>query len=207
MRRFPREVLVEIVEPGEMIAQDEAALAMLVAGRGSLSSVLGDESTRRRLFSGHVNWQRVFIARINGVTVGFLAFQWEGDGPYRSIRLADFFREFGVLSGWWRGWVHHFLEWRTRTFGLYIYGLKVVTQARRRGVARALIMAAEVYARNIGASTLELEVLEENTKAKAFYASLGFETAVARDSGWFRRFLGVGRVLHLKKHLIPDSVL
>ena len=45
---------------------------------------------------------------------------------------------------------------------------------RRRGIARALLEAAERYARDAAASELRVGVLSENTPARQLYRSQGF---------------------------------
>ncbi|MGW2056168.1 N-acetyltransferase family protein [Streptomyces sp. NPDC001840] len=55
-----------------------------------------------------------------------------------------------------------------------IQGLAVYEWARGRGVARALLRAAALHARNQGARRLTLRVLGYNTAARALYESEGF---------------------------------
>ncbi|HLE97003.1 MAG TPA: GNAT family N-acetyltransferase [Candidatus Thermoplasmatota archaeon] len=50
----------------------------------------------------------------------------------------------------------------------------VVPDARRRGVARALLAFAERHARSAGAARIELQVLRSNEAAKKLYAELGY---------------------------------
>jgi ribosomal protein S18 acetylase RimI-like enzyme len=52
--------------------------------------------------------------------------------------------------------------------------LVVAARARRRGIGRALMAAADTWARERGASELELTVYVANTEAEAFYRSLGY---------------------------------
>ncbi|MFE4172368.1 GNAT family N-acetyltransferase [Streptomyces sp. NPDC056909] len=55
-----------------------------------------------------------------------------------------------------------------------IQGLVVYQWARRRGVARALLRAAALHARNQGARRLTLRVLGPNTAARTLYESEGY---------------------------------
>ncbi|WP_371820198.1 GNAT family N-acetyltransferase [Verticiella alkaliphila] len=57
---------------------------------------------------------------------------------------------------------------------LNIHDLAVLAEHRGHGVSRALMQAAEVLAREIGACKLTLEVLSGNTIAQAAYARFGF---------------------------------
>ena len=56
----------------------------------------------------------------------------------------------------------------------YIGELIVAGHAARRGIGRALITAAEAWARDHGLENLTLHTGIFNTEARAFYASLGF---------------------------------
>ncbi|MCZ7572391.1 MAG: GNAT family N-acetyltransferase [Ardenticatenaceae bacterium] len=56
----------------------------------------------------------------------------------------------------------------------YIYDLYVVPEARRRGVARALMAAAEDLARRRGYREIGLTVATHNDAARHLYESLGY---------------------------------
>jgi ribosomal protein S18 acetylase RimI-like enzyme len=58
---------------------------------------------------------------------------------------------------------------------LAVHGLAVAPEARRRGVATALLTAAEQRARERGARKLSLRVLSTNPDAIRLYTQLGFE--------------------------------
>jgi ribosomal protein S18 acetylase RimI-like enzyme len=60
---------------------------------------------------------------------------------------------------------------------LNIHDLAVLPQYRRRGIARALLHAAEDYARRQGCCRLTLEVLENNSGARDLYRRFGFDDA------------------------------
>lgn len=173
---------------------------MLATGRGTLAFLLGEQDARFRLFSGCVNWDRVFLARLDGRIVGFLAFQWERKGPYTSA-LSNFSREFGKVSGVFRWGLYSLLEWRTWWRGFYVYGLKTIPRARRRGVAGALLKAAECYANNLGAKVVELEVHDANERALAFYRAQGYQVGGVWRLGLMSRLLGFSAVLRLVKSL------
>lgn len=63
-----------------------------------------------------------------------------------------------------------------------ILTLAVHPQARRHGVARALVEAAA----GLGAASLFLEVADDNTAARALYAAAGF-AEVGRRGGYYAR--------------------
>ena len=64
----------------------------------------------------------------------------------------------------------------TPDFG-FVFGVYVVPEARRRGVARALMREAARVARDAGRGWIVLGVDTPNQAARALYADLGFEDA------------------------------
>jgi ribosomal protein S18 acetylase RimI-like enzyme len=56
----------------------------------------------------------------------------------------------------------------------YLEDLFVIPSARRRGVARALMLRAEEFARENGAERLTLSTAHDNYAAQALYRSLGY---------------------------------
>jgi ribosomal protein S18 acetylase RimI-like enzyme len=57
----------------------------------------------------------------------------------------------------------------------YVGELAVAPQAARRGIGRALMAAAEAWARDRGLRYLTLHTGMANTTARRFYAALGFQ--------------------------------
>jgi ribosomal protein S18 acetylase RimI-like enzyme len=57
----------------------------------------------------------------------------------------------------------------------YISDLLVRAAYRRSGIGRALMVAAESYARDCGADVLRVQALAANTGATSFYAANGFD--------------------------------
>ena len=68
-------------------------------------------------------------------------------------------------------------------------GLMVAAGHRRRGVGRALLAAAEEWARGAGVSKLELHVFPHNEAALALYEACGYEREGLRR-GHYRRASG-----------------
>jgi len=58
----------------------------------------------------------------------------------------------------------------------FVFDVEVETQQRGKGFGRAIMLAAESYARDRGATALRLHVFGYNTVARSLYESLGYET-------------------------------
>jgi ribosomal protein S18 acetylase RimI-like enzyme len=69
-----------------------------------------------------------------------------------------------------------------------VHDLAVLPDVRGRGIGRALLVAVEERARARGCCKITLEVLEDNRRARALYASFGLAD-VAVGTSPFTRFL------------------
>ena len=78
-------------------------------------------------------------------------------------------------------------------------GLMVSRSYRRRGAGRALMRAAETWARRVGVMKIELHVFPHNRPAIALYESLGYEREGFRRSHYRRRDSLLDAVLMAKK--------
>ena len=58
----------------------------------------------------------------------------------------------------------------------FVYDIEVDEAVRGRGYGRAIMLAAETYAREHGATSIRLHVFGDNTVARRLYESLGYET-------------------------------
>lgn len=67
----------------------------------------------------------------------------------------------------------------------WVYYLAVAPDARRAGLGRALMAAAETWLRERGAPKLQLMVRHGNEDALAFYRALGFEDQAVAVLGRF----------------------
>jgi ribosomal protein S18 acetylase RimI-like enzyme len=66
---------------------------------------------------------------------------------------------------------------------LNIHDLAVIAARRGQGIGRALLLAAEMHARELGCCKLTLEVQDDNTPARHLYGRFGFREVVYGDSG------------------------
>jgi ribosomal protein S18 acetylase RimI-like enzyme len=64
----------------------------------------------------------------------------------------------------------------TNTEQAFIAYMAVEPEAQRRGIGRALLAGAEAIARALALPHLALMVTEDNTAARALYATMGFAT-------------------------------
>ncbi len=79
-------------------------------------------------------------------------------------------------------------------------GLMVAEGYRRRGIGRALMEAAETWARDVGVRKVELHVFPYNEGALALYDQLGYRRVGVR-AGHFRRSDGYVDAILMEKEL------
>ncbi len=77
----------------------------------------------------------------------------------------------GAVLGWLQAHAAHIVE---SGFRVEITGLIVSPKARRSGVGRALVAAAEEWARARGAETIVVRSNVQRVESHAFYPALGF---------------------------------
>jgi RimJ/RimL family protein N-acetyltransferase len=78
-------------------------------------------------------------------------------------------------------------------------GLMVASGYRRQGIGRALMDAAEDWAREVGVRKLELHVFPHNAAAIALYESLGYEREGWRRQHYRRRGGFIDAILMAKQ--------
>jgi ribosomal protein S18 acetylase RimI-like enzyme len=137
--------------------------------------LVGDEVARE----GHGYW----VAEIAGRVVGAAHLAVAGTGP-----PPDVGRRLTATLGWARA------TWALSALSLLSHGsvapgdahvgeVGVVPDARRQGVARALMLRLEERARELGKSRMSLLVTTENAAAIALYEGLGY--TVRERSRWY----------------------
>lgn len=76
---------------------------------------------------------------------------------------------------------HHYCSVAARPY-LLLYDLFVAPEARRSGVARALMTHAQMHGQATGACRIDLETALDNHRAQALYESLGY----CRDTVFYK---------------------
>lgn len=184
---------------------DRAEDLLYVSAQRYYDAYAGDEATARRLLRqvhakpGHpasVSLARVAVAedtlRVVGVSVGFPA----GEGE-------DLARRFLRLTAWrippwrWRRLLRHLnaasgMSPAPAAGSWYIDALAVAADARRQGVARALLADAEAIARARRATGVSLDTGLENAPARSLYEASGYEQRDIRRAGDERAARAIG---------------
>ena len=156
---------------------------------------------------GHTaSWEVCRVAQIEGRTVGVVASFPAAQGDRLARRFLRM--SFSRLPPWsWPKALRH-LKASSRVSplppidALYVDALAVVPDARRLGVARALLRDAEHRARSDGLSGVALDTGLQNTSAQALYEGHGFvrgDDRRAADERSARIIGGPGFVSYFKR--------
>jgi ribosomal-protein-alanine N-acetyltransferase len=97
-----------------------------------------------------------------------------------------------------------FILWRVAADEAEILSLGVLPLARRRGLARELVLAAAKAAFENGSQSLFLEVAAANKAAFALYSGLGFAQA-GRRPAYYRKPDGTAADAYTLKAVLPLS--
>jgi ribosomal protein S18 acetylase RimI-like enzyme len=194
---------VEILCPVPATALGDSAVNYVSTGRGALRFFLGRPERRARLFAPSLNRDRAAIAVRGARVVGYATFKLAGRGPY-APSFADFRLEYGLARGLLGLVVFRLEELRNRSANLYLYGLNVVGDARRRGVGSALVDAIAAEAVRAGCRAVELEVASHNQRAIDLYARKGFVVTKTRRLGPLRHVFPFPAIIRMERNLAAD---
>jgi ribosomal protein S18 acetylase RimI-like enzyme len=166
--------------------QDDATPLLYESARPYYDAYAGSERRARRLLAavydvpGHTaSWETCWVAEVDGQLIGVLA-------GFPALEAAALARRFVSLTSrrlppWrWPGMARHVhaagtLAPHTPPRSWYVDALAVDPAFRRRGVAGALLHAAEEQAARAGLEGVALDTGLANHGARALYASHGFD--------------------------------
>ena len=143
--------------------------------------------------------RRATLADLDAVAPLFDAYRRFYDQPGDLARARDFLRErlerdesvvlLAQVDGRPAGFTQLYRMFSSvRTTRTYILNdLFVAEDARRRGVARALLDAAARFAREDGAAGISLETMQDNAPARALYRAAGWGEDATQ---WYSLALG-----------------
>jgi ribosomal protein S18 acetylase RimI-like enzyme len=118
-------------------------------------------------------------------------------GLWRILR-----RDLGYVRAGWAATLLSYPRYAATPYEAYVERLVVTPEHRHRGMARALLNAAESLARDSGKETMGLHVSGGNIPALKLYESYGYEESSRQSSLLTGYFLGIRDWLYLQKKLV-----
>ena len=167
-----------------------AALLFWQAFRNKLSPVLAPEDKAIRFLTTAMRPDFAIAARGTGGQLLGLAGIKTGHGGLFGGGLRDLARVYGALGALWRGALLSRLERRVMPESLLMDGIFVAEEARGLGVGSALLNAVKAQARADGLQSVQLDVIDSNTRARALYERHGFVACDVTHIGPLRHLFG-----------------
>ena len=171
---------------------------------GKFLSILGDHKRVTNLFSSGINTQRGISAiSSNNELLGLVGFQYH-DTSLIDIQLKDFTREYGLIVGMIKAAAIAILFDRKpdNPHQLMMDGIVVREESRGQGIGKRFFAELEHLAQSKQLTSIKLDVIDANPKAKRLYEKIGF-AAVKHQTvpNLLTRWVGVRGVTTMIKRL------
>ena len=118
-------------------------------------------------------------------------------GLWKSLR-----RDLGYMRAFWAATLLSYPRYAATSREAYVERLVVTPEHRNRGMARALLNAAETLARERGKETVGLHVSGNNVPALNLYEAYGYEEVSRQSSLLTSYFLSIQKWMYLQKRLV-----
>ena len=136
----------------------------------------------------------------DGRLLGVAGFK-DRNGALVGGSLKDLTKFYGFLGGVWRGLLLEVLEREPKPGELLMDGIFVATEARGQGVGTALLEAICIEAGRRECTTVRLDVIDTNPRARALYERRGFKAQAVEKTGPFRVVFGFSSATRMVKSI------
>lgn len=179
------------ISPGFQPAERAQVAALYWEAFGAkLRGVLGPTDRALSFIADHLDPDFGLVARdASGVILGVAGFK-TAHGALISAGIMDVIRCYGWLSSIWRLPLLALVERGLTPDELLMDGICVTTQARGMGVGTALLNAIKSEAGARGLTTVRLDVIDTNPRARALYEREGFAARGQENLGPLSRVFG-----------------
>lgn len=178
----------------------EAARLYDRAFGAKMRALVPDEAKRRAMLADCFVHDLAFAAVMEGEVVGLAGFH-EGDRSFTSAGGAGLlFRHLGVFGGL-RALVGFVMFDRSPEAGeLLMDGIAVDPRCQGQGVGTRLLRALFAHAAEAGLTSVRLDVVDTNPRARALYDREGFVAGEVSRDGWLtRRLFGFDTATTMRK--------
>ena len=164
-----------------------------------LTHVLGPKERAEAFFVQILNPKFALIARDQAGTLLGLAGLKTAEGGLLDGTFSELSRSYGWFGAVWRGAVLSVLERNLQDGVLQMDGIFVDATARGRGVGTALLSAVSDQARARGATSVQLDVIDTNPRARALYEKVGFRPVSEERTGPFKWVFGFSSATRMER--------
>ena len=180
----------------------QAAAIYYEAFEAKLGGILKRDGTAERFFATIMKPEFAVFAVSNDEAnvLGVAGFKTKS-GAFTEGRLRDIFRHYGIFGGWWRAMIMSVLDRPVRPGELLMDGIAVHGDARGKGVGTALLEAIFDKARELDLTSVRLDVIDANPRARTLYERRGFVAGKEQSTGLFRHVFGFSNYTEMIKTL------
>jgi GNAT superfamily N-acetyltransferase len=179
------------ISPGFSDAERPVAARLYwQAFKGKLGLIMRPEGRALAFFEHIIDPRFAFVARDeSGALLGIAGFK-TSEGAFTGGTLRDLCNAYGWFGGLWRGMALSMLERELAPDTLLMDGIFVDQNARGHGIGTALLATIKDEGRNRGLSSVRLDVIDTNPRARALYEREGFKAAGTERTGPLRHIFG-----------------
>ncbi len=159
------------------------------AFKGKLRYILGPDARARAFISDVLDPTYAISAYRGGELLGVAGYK-TADGALVGGKYKDLARSYGHFGALWRLGFLSVLERDVEPGELCMDGIFVSPTARGQGVGTLLLTAVCEKAKALGNSSVRLDVIDTNPRARALYARFGFEPVETTHMGPLRHVFG-----------------
>jgi ribosomal protein S18 acetylase RimI-like enzyme len=167
-----------------------------------LGPVFGPLASALAVLPGSIQPARCLTALSEGQLAGILGIHNQ-QGSFLEPSYGTMVRHYGQISGTFRTMLLMLLDHKVPPGDLYLDGIVVDPSLRGQGIGSALVAAFEHLARENGFTTVSLEVIDTNPRARNLYERLGYSQITTHTMGPFSRLFGFRTTHRLTKSIRP----
>lgn len=170
--------------------KERAAELFWEAFRAKLQYVMKPENKALEFFNLVIDSSHAISASSDdGTLIGIAGFKTQ-KGSFMGGELKELCSVYGWFGGTWRGLVLSLLERPLQSKTLLMDGIFVSKAVRGQGVGTKLLAAIKEKAKSLDCSTVRLDVIDINPRARSLYERQGFVAGNTSNIGFLRHIFG-----------------
>lgn len=184
--------------------KEEVARLYALAFKTKFLKILGNPEEVAQFFKDKINTTRAIsaISKDNEL-LGISGFQLGGTS-LTNIKFATFIKKYGIIIGTFKALIFMLIFYRKpdNKKQLLMDGIVVKEGNRGKGIGKQLFDELEKFAIQNNMTSIKLDVIDENPKAKKLYESIGFvPTKYRKIPTFIYRLIGVSGVTTMVKEV------
>lgn len=182
----------------------DAARLYAEAFKNKFENLIGTPDEVTEILKDSINVSYAFSAvSTNNELVGLVGF-YHKNSSLMDIKLKKLIRKYGFFSGLYKKFVIFILFFKKRDNSkqLLMDGITTKKGHEGKGIARGLLDKLDEFALNNNMTSVKLDVVYGNDRAKGIYEKRGFKaTGDVRNPGFIKRLIGVEGLTTMVKTL------